>query len=341
MFAKTMNTHFLNSLPALHFTVLFLLFNVFTARADIEDKITNSFQVQPGGQLVVEVDRGSIDVKTMDRDSVEIEVIRKARGSDAKARNAITNHVVTMSRNDNKVVVHAEYTGHKTSGWFRRSPDLQVRFVITVPRRFDADLQTAGGHINVAELTGKLTACTSGGHLKFEKIEGPISARTSGGSINLANCKGAVEAITSGGHLDLSGIEGDIDARTSGGCIEIEDVTGKSVVTTSGGHIKVAGIKGSIEARTSGGGISAALIEQPTANCSFRTSGGSITIAIGAQTAVDVDLHTSAGGVSTDFPVTAVIQGEQKKNELRGKINGGGPLITAHTSAGSIRLRKK
>jgi len=54
-----------------------------------------------------------------------------------------------------------------------------------------------------------------------------------------------------------------------------------------------------------------------------------------------VDARTSAGRVSTDFPVVAVIQGEQKKNELRGKINGGGPLITAHTSGGSVHIRKK
>jgi hypothetical protein len=55
---------------------------------------------------------------------------------------------------------------------------------------------------------------------------------------------------------------------------------------------------------------------------------------------VDIDAQTSGGRVSTDFPVAAVIQGEQKRTEIRGKVNGGGPLLTAHTSGGSVRLQK-
>jgi hypothetical protein len=56
---------------------------------------------------------------------------------------------------------------------------------------------------------------------------------------------------------------------------------------------------------------------------------------------VDVDARTSGGRVISDLPVVSIVQGEQKKNELRGKINGGGPLITAHTSGGNVHLKKK
>ena len=54
-----------------------------------------------------------------------------------------------------------------------------------------------------------------------------------------------------------------------------------------------------------------------------------------------VDARTSGGRVSTELPVTSVVQGEQKKQELRGKINGGGRLLTTRTSGGSVRLEKK
>jgi hypothetical protein len=56
---------------------------------------------------------------------------------------------------------------------------------------------------------------------------------------------------------------------------------------------------------------------------------------------VDVDASTSGGRVSSDLPVVTTVQGEQKKNELRGKINGGGPLVKAHTSGGNVRIEKK
>ena len=103
----------------------------------------------------------------------------------------------------------------------------------------------------------------------------------------------------------------------------------------------MADIKGQVEATTSGGSVSARLLEQPTGDCTFKSSGGSVTVVLSENIAVDVDARTSGGRVSSDLPVTSVIQGEQKKNEIRGKINGGGPLIVAHTSGGSVRLEKK
>jgi DUF4097 and DUF4098 domain-containing protein YvlB len=333
-------------LPALHQTtalaVALLAFVASPARADVEDKITKSYTVQPGGQLAVEVDRGSIEVKTSaDRRSVDIEVTRKSRGSEAKAAKVLNDHVVTTAQDGNKVEVRAEYKGPKASGWFGRSPDLQVNYVITIPREFTVNLKTAGGNIKVADLAGKAQVHTSGGSLTLEKIEGPISGHTSGGNINIAGCRGTVDVHTSGGTLNLSEIEGDVTGKTSGGSIRAENLTGKTIVKTSGGSIGVTGIKGSIDASTSGGSVNAELIEPPTEACSFRSSGGSITVALAGNVAVDVDLHTSGGRVSTDFPVVSVIQGEQQKNEIRGKVNGGGPLITARTSGGSVRLQKK
>jgi len=339
-FSRTMKLNLLE-LPAARTLGLALLMLAASSRADIEDTITKSFNAPPGGQLVVQVDRGSIELKTSDRESVDIELARRVTTSPAKAQEIFKDHVVTMTQDGNKVEVRAEYKGEKRFGWFGSGPNLNVACVITVPRKFDADIKTAGGHISVVALTGKLKAHTSGGGMTFEKIEGPLTAHTSGGHVTVTGCKGNVVVNTSGGGLSLSEIEGDVTARTSGGSIHARKLTGKSVVRTSGGSIEATAIKGQIEARTSGGSVSAELLGQPAGDCTFTTSGGSVTITLDAKAAVDVDARTSAGRVSTEFPVTATIQGEQKKNELHGKVNGGGSLITAHTSAGSVRLKRR
>ncbi len=317
-----------------------LAFAVANVRADQEDKITKSFQVRPGEQLIVELDRGSIEVQTADTDSVQIEIARKAGGTQSKAQKTLKDHEVTTTQDGGKVEVRAEYKGPKSSGWFGRGVELQVQCRVTVPRKFDVDLNTAGGSIKVKELTGKAQAHTSGGSLRFEKIEGPVSGHTSGGSITVAAAKGKVDVKTSGGGLNLSDIEGDVNAQTSGGSINAEKLTGKSLVRTSGGSIQVADIKGAIDARTSGGSITVNMLGQPDGDCVFKTSGGSVTVVLGEKVAVDVDAQTSGGRVTSDLPVATVIQGEQKKNEIRGKVNGGGPLITAHSSGGSVRLQR-
>src|SRR5882762_8432348 len=74
-------------------------------RAEAEDKITKSFEVAPGGQLVVEVDRGSIEIRTSDAGAVNIEVTRKAGGSSSKAEKTLKDHVVTTKQTGDKVEV--------------------------------------------------------------------------------------------------------------------------------------------------------------------------------------------------------------------------------------------
>src|SRR5580765_4998793 len=108
----------------------------FTACADVEDKIIRSCSVALGDQLGVAVDRGSIEIKTDDNNAVNIEVMSKAGGSRTKADKTLKDHVVTTTQSGNKVEIRAKYESEKTIGSFGNSPELQVSFVITVPRRF-------------------------------------------------------------------------------------------------------------------------------------------------------------------------------------------------------------
>ena len=330
----------INGLPLLCGSLLFATLAL--AGGDIEDRLHQSFQVKPGGKLVLEADRSSIEVKSADADRVEIEVFRKVtREGEAKGQEILKNHEVKFSRDGNKVQVQAEFTRDWKSVWRDKGRNLQVRYQISVPKQFNVDLKTAGGSINVADLTGEARGRTAGGSLGFGQIEGRIYGRTSGGGIHVAGCKGGVDVETSGGSITLGEVEGDTTAHTSGGSIKVRKVTGKSVVSTSGGSIEAAEVKGSIDASTSGGSITASLSEQPTGDCRLHTSGGSIKASLSGNLAVDVSARTSGGRVVTDLPVTTVVQGEHKPNLLSGKINGGGPSLSLETSGGSIYLQKR
>jgi hypothetical protein len=322
--------------------IAFLAFANVVARASVEDTITNSFKVESGGQLVMDVDRGSIEIKTAEAGEVRVEVKRKAGGSRTTAEKTLKDHIVTSTQDGSKVEIRAELKSAKSTSWFSfsRSPELEVSYLIVVPRKFDVDIKTGGGHIKVTELNGKLQANTSGGNLTLEKIGGPVSVRTAGGHITLAGCQGKAKLDTSGGNLTLSDIKGDVAANTSGGHISVKKLGGKATLKTSGGNIEAIEVKGPIEANTSGGHVTVELREQPMGDCSFETSGGNITLGLAANLNVNLDVSTSGGRISTDIPVTTVTKGEPKEGELRGKINAGGPQLYAHTSGGHIRVRK-
>ena len=52
---------------------------------------------------------------------------------------------------------------------------------------------------------------------------------------------------------------------------------------------------------------------------------------------VDIDAQTQ-GEILSDFSIQS--QSDTKENRLKGTLNGGGPLLKLHASAGEIRLRQ-
>ncbi|HEV8131034.1 MAG TPA: DUF4097 family beta strand repeat-containing protein [Acidobacteriota bacterium] len=305
----------------------------------IQDSVNKTFQVRPGGRLVVDADLGSIQVRTGDPSRVDVEVIRKVYAGDRADTESILRDLdlqITQSGNDVTVRAKLPY-GYR--GWrnFGRNR-LQLSFNITVPHAYNVDLNTSGGSIGVDDLQGEVRSRTSGGSLRFGRIQGPVYGRTSGGSIHLEGSNGIADVETSGGGIRIGNVEGDVRAHTSGGSIHIEHAKGTVSAETSGGGIQVEEVMGDIQAGTSGGSISATITQQPRGSCRLSTSGGSVTANLADNIAVNLDAEASGGGVHVDFPVT--VQGTIEKHSLRGPINGGGPKLVLRTSGGGVYVRR-
>lgn len=306
-------------------------------RASAQGDIQRNFSVRPGGRLVMDVEPGSIEVKTTGDSRIVVDVFRRVeRASDLRAEEILRQHEVNFEQQGDNLIIRAKFPYDDFRRW-RRS-GLQVRYVVSIPNEFNVDLKTSGGGIRVDDLRGEVRVKTSGGGLQFGKIEGPITGHTSGGGISLAGCNGKVEVRTSGGGINIGSGAGELLAETSGGGITIEDFDGDAFVRTSGGAIRINRIEGSIDASTSGGPIVAALSGQPKKDCRLHTSGGGITVELDETISLNINAEASGGGVTTELPLT--VQGELRKGLLRGTLNGGGQTLILQTSGGSIHLRK-
>ena len=311
-------------------------------RADQEDVISKTLDVGPGGKLVMEVDRGSITVKGTDAGSVAVQVFRKAKGwSDSGAREVLEQHQVTITQEGGNVVVRAKMPGGELRNLLKGGRNLQVRYEVTVPHKFNLELQTAGGPVRVDEVEGKVKAGTAGGGMDFARIQGSIDGRTSGGGINVDGCVGSVAVETAGGGIKLTDVSGDVVAETSGGGITVRKAGGNVRVQTSGGGIRLEEVEGGeVKAETSGGPIDARFARSPRGEVSLHTSGGGIVVRLPESAGVDLDAQTSGGSVKCDFPITLPAGTTGKRNELVGKINGGGAKVVARTSGGGISVEK-
>ena len=322
------------------------------AEENILKKIEKTYNAKAGGNLTVVSEFGAIDVQTAEQDKVEAVIIfspadsgvgnvvgnnnnvvnnidiingKVQNGSksklDPRVKKAVEDFEVTFKHKDSDVRIEGKFKRGRKH-WRKELNRLKIRFQLTVPQQYNLDLDTSSGGILVTDLDGYIRAETSAGSLRFGKIKGTVRGRTSAGSIKLTSCDSTVDVKTSSGSIKIGDVAGDVQAQTSSGSIRLD------------------GVGGNVNAKTSSGSIRVALTGQPRDACNLHTSAGSITVTLRSDIAIDVDAQTSAGRVSTEFAVASVIRGKVPKNRLKGGINGGGPLLKLHTSAGSIRLQK-
>ncbi len=167
--------------------------------------IEKTYNVNPDGRLTVNADIGRIDIQTHTQDSVEIVITKKAkRQSDRRVQKALADFKVTFDATRSGVSITGAFQRGKN--YWRWHPlfeldHLDIRFLVTVPRRYNVDLNTQSGNISTDGLTGAVQAQTAAGNMRFNGIKGPISGRSNAGNITLANCQGTVDIKTYVGNI--------------------------------------------------------------------------------------------------------------------------------------------
>ena len=288
------------------------------------EDITRSFDVQPGGQLEIDTDVGSMDITSADVTTVTIEV--RLRGRDAE------EFKLEFSQSDNGVRVRGRAKSRLMNN---RHRDLSVRFRATVPEKYNLRLDTSGGSIDIGDLDGQVRADTSGGSIDVGVISGRVRVSTSGGSIEIEEGGEDVVADTSGGSISIGKAAGRIDADTSGGSIRIGRGGGVIKADTAGGSITIKESVAAVDASTAGGGVRVGFAGQPKRNSSLSTSGGTVTVYIAEGLSFDIDARSGVG-VTNDFEFDNT---RAEPGRLEGKLNGGGPELELRSS-GRVRIKK-
>lgn len=309
-----------------------------TARLCALEFTTNQvFQVSSGGRLVMDLDRGSIEVTTSDHPTVAITVVREVkRGSDRTAQEIIDNHQLTFSQDGSTVLVKAKMAKNPLQSWW--GPSLSVRYQVTVPKQFDLNLDTAGGSVRIPDLTGKIDVETAGGSITIGRVDGAVKADTAGGSIKVAGATGATDVNTAGGSIHLGEMGGSVYADTAGGSIHVKSAAGPVQVETSGGSIELGDMQGPVQADTSGGSISARFPKSLSGDVSLETSGGSISVSVAEDASFELDAECSGGRINSEVKVAT--SGKPSRFKLRGPVGQGGPKLVLRTSGGGISVKK-
>jgi DUF4097 and DUF4098 domain-containing protein YvlB len=152
--------------------------------------------------------------------------------------------------------------------------------------------------------------------------------------------EGRVKLHTGDGAIELANLKGDMDVESGDGHQEIDSVDGKLHAHTGDGHIRATGRFDSLDLSTGDGRIEARALPGSAMNSSWtlHSGDGSVSLQLPDNFAADIDLHTGDGHINLDIPVT--VEGRVGEKDIRGKMNGGGNLLTVHTGDGSIEIQK-
>ena len=152
--------------------------------------------------------------------------------------------------------------------------------------------------------------------------------------------EGRVNLRTGDGKIDIAGLKGEMDLHSGDGSENLESVDGKLHASTGDGHITAHGRFDELELKTGDGHVEVRADGGSSLAAGWRleTGDGNVSLEVPGGLAADVDLHTSDGHIDLDMPVAT--EGKVRENEVRGKLNGGGSLLTIRTGDGSIHLRK-
>jgi hypothetical protein len=213
---------------------------------------------------------------------------------------------------------------------------VSISYTLVVPAETTLVSKTGSGSHLIEGLHGAITASAGSGSIRIRDAGGDVRASTGSGSIHADTVAGSFVASSGSGTIDGVNVKGSINVRSGSGTIEVSQAGGGPVdASSSSGSINLTGLRCGLRASTSSGALR--VQGEQTSEWRLSSSSGSVTIELAGRPAFALDAHSSSGRIDTQYPVT--VAGTIGRRELRGSVNGGGPLLHVRTSSGGIRIR--
>jgi hypothetical protein len=331
---------------------------IYRSKGEWVEEVTGTLAA--GKNVKIKTQAGPISLQGGQQNAVTF-TIRKhvcARSENAARRELSRLRLVTSTAGDT-TIIRSEREG--SSHGF-------IDFDVHVPSQTTfVKLETNGGAIHLDQISGSIFASSGGGDIGIGKVGGDVHVETGGGAIEIGSAGGQVVASsgggalvigagsnmkldTGGGSINVSKCTGAVKASTGGGSIELHDVGGAAQVQTGGGAIRVISVHGGVRAETGGGAIVAELSTDHGAFTDSRleTPAGDIIVYIPKGLGVNIQAAVEIAqgeGISSDFQELKITRGSEKwgprETYAQGSLNGGGPVLHVHTTAGHIEFRKK
>jgi DUF4097 and DUF4098 domain-containing protein YvlB len=331
---------------------------------------TFSHPAKAGGQLVLEDQRGPVEIRGADQAAIDVVAKKTIRADDEEDAKRLSDSLKLDFMEEGGRYVLRSNRRSLTENGRRISVDLDLH----VPTATSAEISSERGDIQVDGLHGDQTLSTQHGDVRASNIEGLVKIHKSGGLAEVRDVKGSVELDGRGDDVEVAGVTGtvSINGEFSGslefrnvaetlryhsnrtdmtaqklsgrlymevGSLEIDGIDGPLDLTTRQKDITVDDFKHSVRIADSNGQVSLQTSTPPTHDIQVDAKNGAIELRLPAGSSFEIVANSRHGEVASDFegPALKVVK-EGEMPSISGSYGKGGPMIRLSTDYGSIRL---
>jgi DUF4097 and DUF4098 domain-containing protein YvlB len=186
------------------------------------------FSFEPGGELTIQSQNGSVTIEAWDRPEARIQITREVRaGSSEQAASLMKELRADVTIEKDRIAIKSEYPKRSETVGFlelfgQHVSALNIHYYVQVPSRTDLHLATSNGEVHVRGMVGEVAAKTLNGSIDVMSVAGPVRVSTTNGSIRVLGIDGSAKAVTTngtvtaelrksdGGPVELSTTNGDV-----------------------------------------------------------------------------------------------------------------------------------
>ena len=277
--------------------------------------IEKRFDVREGQALVIDTEHADVEIETGDVDEAYVRVsLDSNRMESAVERFEEMNFQVEMVGDEVRVISEPLRSNWNWNGRFA------LDVFVTIPERFNANLTTTHGDVELDDLNGIVLLNTTHGDVSASTIRGA--------KISLKSTHGDIEADAL--------ISDQVSVNTTHADIEVGEVSSqKFLAKTTHSDVIVKYLSSDSDITTSHGDIEITLTDDFSAE--LNTTHGDVMVLVPSDISADLDLKAPQVRVASGF----AFDGNVKKDDVTGRINSGGKLIKARTTHGSVHLKNK
>ena len=295
--------------------------------------LQKQFDVAESGRLFVAVPSAEIHLHATDLDRAKIEVSVNT-GSKQEALNYIDRIKLRVRavdkqtiRIESKSIYQSQFQGWNAVDTFR------ARIDISLPRRFNVDIQTAGSDVSLNGLEGRLALQVSGGAVQGEKLKGKLEVFGYGSAIQIDQFEGTkLDLMAAGGSLQADNLKAEhITIRTASTDTQLANIEGPASLAFHNGYTDINNLFGPVTASVQGGNAALALSELD--EVTLQILGGELDLKL--DTSMEAWLLFE--GPDLEMSDSFAFEGDKTEDRIEGSLNGGKQVLRAQVASGTLR----